>query len=177
MKRTFGIWRVGFAAVLCAQCALWIYSYFSYEAILWQSPLRRHTLACTHFKFTSNCGALEIEKFSAISIVGAMWKSIGPVCLIIRKPERDWSPVFKNLWQLRCESQPPVYVGGRGGWIIHIPYALTAGITALPLIPWFRGRRLRRLHQRQGRCLACGYDLRASAGRCPECGETIAVGK
>lgn len=34
-----------------------------------------------------------------------------------------------------------------------------------------RGERERR--RRQGRCLECGYDLRASPGRCPECGTGV----
>jgi hypothetical protein len=39
-----------------------------------------------------------------------------------------------------------------------------------------RGRRRRRAEQwsRVGLCPACGYDLRASAGRCPECGRVPA---
>lgn len=31
-------------------------------------------------------------------------------------------------------------------------------------------RRLRRLRLARGQCVACGYDLRGSSGRCPECG-------
>jgi hypothetical protein len=47
------------------------------------------------------------------------------------------------------------------------PAALAAGV--LPVI-WVR-RRMRDSHRRRdGLCLDCGYDLRGSSGRCPECG-------
>ena len=46
------------------------------------------------------------------------------------------------------------------------PLVVAAGLPAFGIVGRYRAR-WRRQH---GRCLACNYDLRATPGRCPECG-------
>lgn len=53
---------------------------------------------------------------------------------------------------------------------IIVPMWLPALTTALAVIPLVRRVR-REKRRRGGLCLRCGYDLRASPDRCPECGE------
>jgi hypothetical protein len=56
---------------------------------------------------------------------------------------------------------------------LSIPYWLLTALTLmLPLTTtalWTR-RRARHRRRARGLCVACGYDLRATPGRCPECG-------
>jgi hypothetical protein len=59
--------------------------------------------------------------------------------------------------------------GGRAS-VLAVPFWAVVVVTlALPLSALRRRLRDRRLI-REGRCRACGYDLRATPGRCPECG-------
>jgi hypothetical protein len=55
---------------------------------------------------------------------------------------------------------------------VAIAYWLPALVTAMLPAAWMirRGSRRRARRQAMGLCPACGYDLRATPGRCPECG-------
>jgi len=54
-------------------------------------------------------------------------------------------------------------------------WLVLAALAALPSVwvAFFRVSRLRRLRAESGLCIACGYDLRATPDRCPECGTPI----
>jgi hypothetical protein len=87
-------------------------------------------------------------------------------------PARWWGHPFFGVtsgWEL-SPSGPPRF------WTVGLPFWLIAGLAAVPLLPGFH-RRYRQERQRRrlkaGCCMECGYDLRASTGRCPECGEPI----
>ena len=58
-------------------------------------------------------------------------------------------------------------------WVISIPYWMIVIVLVIPLtVIGVRRKRSRRRAERVslGLCPACGYDLRASPERCPECG-------
>ena len=57
----------------------------------------------------------------------------------------------------------------RAWWVSH--WVICAATIPLPL--WCSvglSKRKRRQRLKEGRCLACGYDLRGTPNRCPECG-------
>lgn len=61
----------------------------------------------------------------------------------------------------------------KNNWGVVVPYWSLAALTfVLPASWWMstRKRRRRAARARRGLCPACGYDLRGSPERCPECG-------
>jgi len=106
----------------------------------------------------------------------------------------DWAGVETDSWSVDRDTEPPAsfapvpaaamrgvgvssqthfwgiwyarYVEGRVD--IDIPYAWILALSGgLTLIVWYSGRRHR---HGPGRSPKCGYDLRATPDRCPECG-------
>ena len=55
---------------------------------------------------------------------------------------------------------------------VAVPHWLPALLSSLAPARWLVRRLLRRRPGRAGLCPSCGYDLRATPERCPECGVT-----
>ena len=86
---------------------------------------------------------------------------------------QDSSPLLGFEWGDYARSSSSVHLDSSESRWVRIPYWLAVAVTAL--LParrlWtFVRRRGRRRAALAGLCPACGYDLRATPGRCPECG-------
>ena len=76
----------------------------------------------------------------------------------------------------RIETDSTTPVGdssSRRYYALALPHWAVALVALMLAVPWLAqliATRRRRCRSRLGLCPACGYDLRASPGRCPECG-------
>jgi hypothetical protein len=89
-----------------------------------------------------------------------------------RLAERSWGFLWTHDTGARLTSWSSAQVYA-DEWQFGLPWWLFAVATAI--LPFARcAVCLRRLRQRKpGCCRACGYDLRATPDRCPECGRGI----
>jgi hypothetical protein len=112
----------------------------------------------------SSTGALDLMWADAPpGFTGANW----------RRSRHDvalWQQV-KHLFVFRAKDS-----GGKT-WTLQIPHWSAAVAAAVLPWRWLRRRRAEIRKLRTGLCRRCGYDLRATPGRCPECGEPVASGE
>jgi hypothetical protein len=162
-------------AVVCAgMLALWVRSYFVADHLYGvRQEQTGNGVVQSNFEFISDRGALVYFRPEWLRAPDA--------------PVRD-SPRWGWKQTSRAPGQPmDVVIGlrtfrwdvwGRGdqstrvGRVPHWPIVIATGLMpGARLLLWLRRRR----RKPAGHCAACGYDLRATPGQCPECGAVPAA--
>lgn len=86
------------------------------------------------------------------------------------EPRRDWRTMLFGFRVKHRRLAPPRPGEAVTATVVALPLwaplLITAVLPARQLMRWQR----RRIRVKLGQCLGCGYDLRASIDRCPECG-------
>jgi len=167
----------GLSAILCAAaCGLWVRSYWATDQLRldWPGGGHAHVFPVG--------GVLEIGGWPARAGGGASWRfHYAPKPRNAGEGTLDYQ---RGLVQSSTGRPPGRFAGfehhhfsapqGWHEWIVPMwAVALPAGV--MPAA-WLARRRRVRHRQAEGLCLACGYDLRATPERCPECGAIPAAG-
>jgi hypothetical protein len=145
------------AAVSLVSCVatagLWVRTYVAQDQLSWRGG-RYFVMAETY------AGVVEVSLSSAMTFTHAP----------------DGWQYFRSPYENRYEhlavhrQRPAPGNGGWDRWLIVLPLWLPMLISAAPLAA---GWRLRKRRGRTGTCVQCGYDLRATPDRCPECGTAV----
>ncbi len=173
--------------LLVATAALWVRSYWVSDRLVRQSGTWASLSLC------GNRGSLDIMRANVSRQVAQRRLATGeniPFCFELDHspaiegtfPHWGWSGDLKwNFLGFAYYANPanydlahaPIELAHYTELIIPLwPFVLLCAI--LPLLRfylWFKRRRVA-----PGHCLKCGYDLRASKDRCPECGTPIPAG-
>ena len=88
------------------------------------------------------------------------------------------APYPASLIGFHATHQDGAYGVGRHDetWGLSVRPWLPAALLAVLPAAWILRHRRTRHRRSSGLCASCGYDLRATPGRCPECGTAHAVG-
>ena len=178
-RRILNLLAVSSLLLLVAVAALWARSYRWYEAVDWWKPPDRVFTVAVH----EGQMLLSTRHMSRASKVP--WR--------VRRNSIALPEPFSFLsyeaprWRGRFGFRYHVQYHAPGGPIAGVYYDyhglvvplwfVAAWPAALPA--WVAASGVRRLWRRRrrgpGTCARCGYDLRASPERCPECGTAVSV--
>jgi hypothetical protein len=180
MKRRLATLAAAVSLLLCiATVVLWVRSYRVADTVIWGTRKQMWEVALLpgEIRFAvADCAGGSLRHLDHIPSDRVLWSrlfqhvrttlGVGSVTFTI--------PVLQGAFPGARPTDESVSSDVRMR-ILAVRFALPASAFALfPLWYCIRWTTVRHRH-RAGLCLACGYDLRATPARCPECGAVPAA--
>ena len=125
--------------------------------------------------YSARSGARPVERYVSVRVPSPAYPLPAPRYPVFRSPVVD-AAGFQLAWQWDDPRKGPsvnVAVTEVGVVVPYWALALPAGVVAA----WWLAQIRRQRNRAQAGavpCSECGYDLRATPGRCPECGAECA---
>ncbi len=156
--------------LLCvATLALWVSSFFAWPRVDYSNHDTSNGVF-TGWVVASSLGRIGIYRTRSWQRLDGqdrtmwIWYTVPQNPLPLRERLGLFGPSFE------FRDQPFGGATAMHHWSLHVPYwILLLAFVPLPVV-WTVQRRRMKLRRAQSRCLRCGYDLRATPERCPECG-------
>jgi hypothetical protein len=175
MRRTLFNLVAALSAVLCiAASLLGVQSYRVGRLAYWSHPRK---------EIQAGTARGELWVYWAAEPPGAVRGQLGFRTEQFTAPvaARDWGygpraiPYLFDVAGFAAGSGPYATVPGRSAGVVIVPCWAVALLTLLPPLLWCHRRRQAKRRSGANLCQACGYDLRATPDRCPECGAVPAA--
>jgi hypothetical protein len=169
------------SAVLCAAaCGLWVRSHWVRDYAWVWTPWPASASGQRTIKIDADSGGGQLEIAWKVSSAAEREQVVQRNDLARR-----------NFYHQTFPKVPPIYAksipatawnalgfkqySGPTHTSVTVPYWSLVLLTAIPLIARAAAIARRRRRIKRGLCAQCGYDLRASPDRCPECGNQRAI--
>ena len=159
IRRAFTV-AAALSLLLCiATVVLWVRSYWAADSVWWNGFNRVHAIVLSRGKLGLFFQQINASApFSVTANRGHRWNQVPSDMHANGREGLGFGyATLRDAYGSRQTALVPCWF-----------FAICAGTLAAVLL-WGR-RRMRVWLRRQNRCERCGYDLRATPDRCPECG-------
>jgi hypothetical protein len=176
MRRRFFTILSAVSLLLCVlTTAIWLHSIDSFDSVTWTkweqsnsstASIQQFRLHCDHSRMSF---ASERSTFTSQALILASQKYLpsGTHFYHFRSDNMVTNMSDQRLWIAGTTTTGP----GRSGTVSTIQLPAPVLIFVLAVFPTWWLLKVRRLRSHPvGSCKTCGYDLRATPDRCPECG-------
>jgi hypothetical protein len=160
------------AVLFVVVCGLWVRSYWRHDEVLFRDGIA-----------WSESGSIAVVRWppgQGFALVPVQ-TPLGQGHVLVWPATGSQASYHASLAGRTPARGPTGPIGGQAVSYHVAPHASVAALLSVPVLAWILWAwRRRRLARRVGHCRVCGYDLRATPDRCPECGAVShvpAVGK